>query len=86
MKIIPPIIEIDTHGLTVDQAITRVSGVISKAPEGTYRIKVIHGFHGGTRIKSAIKREFGYGLEPKVIYYSCYCNFSLEKLVILGKI
>ena len=82
MKIIPPKIEIDTHGLTVDQAITRVSGVISKAPEGTYRIKVIHGYNSGTRIKSAIKREFGYGLETKVLRIIPGENEGITELVL----
>ena len=82
MKTIPPIIEIDTHGLTVDQAIVKVSEVVSKAPEGTYRIKVIHGFHGGTRIKSAIKREFGYGLEPKVLRIIPGENEGITELVL----
>jgi len=61
-----PIIEIDCHGMLVDQAIRKIEYTVHTAPAGTYRVRVIHGFNSGTRIKDAILREFGYGLEPKV--------------------
>lgn len=61
-----PIIEIDVHGLTVDQAVQKIDRLVQSADSTVYRIRVIHGYHGGTRIREAIRREFGYGLEPKI--------------------
>lgn len=39
MMIQTPIIEIDVHGLTVEQAITKIEAQIRKAGTGTYRIR-----------------------------------------------
>ena len=61
-----PIMEIDCHGLPADQAIRKIEHAVHTAPAGTYRVRVIHGFNGGTRIRDAVLREFGCGLEPKV--------------------
>ena len=61
-----PIIEIDVHGLTVDQAISKIEDQVKRANASTYRIRVIHGFNRGNNIQQAIYREFGHGLEPKV--------------------
>ena len=61
-----PIIEIDLHGLTVDQAVQRIDAQIKKANASTYRIRIIHGYNRGNNIQQAIYREFGHGLEPKV--------------------
>ena len=60
------IIDLDLHGLGVEEAQTKIENTIKSAGSGVYRIRCIHGFHGGTRIKDMIRREFGFGLEPKV--------------------
>lgn len=62
-----PIIEMDVHGLTVDQAILKIEEQIKKANTSTYRIKVIHGFHRGNRIQHGIYQEIGHGLNPRVL-------------------
>lgn len=62
-----PIIEIDVHGLTVDQAIVRIENEIKNANASTYRIRVIHGFNRGNSIQRGIYREIGHGLNPKVL-------------------
>lgn len=62
----PPIIELDVHGLTVDQAITKIEAQIANATSSTYRIRVIHGFNRGNNIQQGIYREIGHGLNPKV--------------------
>lgn len=61
-----PIIEIDTHGLTVDEAITKIEAAVKSANNSTYRVRVVHGFNRGNAIQRAIYREEGYGLNPKV--------------------
>lgn len=62
-----PFIEIDVHGLYVEEAIAKIENQISKANASTYRIKVIHGFNRGNNIQRAIYREIGHGLNPKVL-------------------
>lgn len=66
MNITSGIIEVDLHGKTVEEAIKAARQAIAKAGSSVYTIRLIHGFNGGTRIKSAVAEEFGYGLEPKV--------------------
>lgn len=60
------IIEIDVHGMNVVDALTSIEREVANAPSGTYRIRVIHGFNNGTRIKDAIVRELGHGIVPKI--------------------
>ena len=60
------ILEIDVHGLNVEEAVAKVMAKVHAAGSSTYRIRVIHGYHGGTRIRSGIQEEFIYGREPKV--------------------
>ncbi|MCD8224962.1 MAG: Smr/MutS family protein [Clostridiales bacterium] len=61
-----PIITIDVHGMTVEKALEVIQKKVNAAGSAVYEVRVIHGFHGGTRIRSAVKEEFGYGREPKV--------------------
>lgn len=61
-----PIIELDVHGCTVEQALQKIQKELVLADNQVYRIRVIHGFHGGTRIRDAVYRELGWGLEPKI--------------------
>lgn len=61
-----PIIEIDLHNYRVEEAIHVISEKLKSAGPNVYRIRLIHGYNGGTRIKSAIREEFGFGREPKV--------------------
>ena len=77
-----PIIEIDCHGLNTEQAVKKVSEAVAKADSSTYRIRVIHGFNSGTRIKSAIKEEFSYGREPKVMRVEPGDNMGITELIL----
>lgn len=61
-----PIIEMDVHGMTSEQAVRKIEEKINKANASTYRIRVIHGFNRGNSIQRAIYREIGHGLNPKV--------------------
>ena len=77
-----PIIEIDVHGLTLDQAIGKIEEQIKKANSGTYRIRVIHGFNRGNHIQRGIYREIGYGLNPKVLRIVGGDNPGITELVL----
>ena len=55
------IIEINVHGKNVEQAIIEIRKSLDSAKADVYRIRVIHGYHGGTRIRDGIWDEFDYG-------------------------
>ena len=49
------IIEMDVHGLNGQQAYEAIIKEVKTAGKAVYRIRVIHGFHGGTRLRSMIR-------------------------------
>lgn len=55
---IDPIIELDVHGMTVTQACVAIDAALRRA-KGAYRIRVIHGFHGGTALRDGIRGRYG---------------------------
>ena len=58
------VITADLHGKTVHQAKVTVDALLRRAGTGTYRIRLIHGSHGGTALRDFIQLE--YGRHPKV--------------------
>ena len=58
------IVIIDLHGKNTYQAQITIHAALRRASAGTYRIRLIHGFHGGTVLRNFIKTE--YGTHPKV--------------------
>ena len=52
------IVELDLHGRTVYQARVAIDAALRRAGRGTYRIRVIHGFHGGTALRDMIRSEY----------------------------
>ena len=76
------IIEVDVHGKTVDEAINEIKKHLNKTGTGTYRIRVIHGYHGGTRIRDGIWDEFSYGREPKVKRITMGDNPGITELIL----
>ena len=55
---IDPIIELDVHGMTVTQACVAIDAALRRA-KGAYRIRVIHGYHGGTALRDGIRGHYG---------------------------
>lgn len=82
MNLTSGIIEIDLHGLRVEEAITKVKREVQKAPGSVYVIRLIHGYHGGTRIKEAIEDEFSYGRGGKVKSVRPGVNPGITELVL----
>ncbi len=76
------IIEIDVHGLNVEEAVAKVAAAVQAAGNSTYRIRVIHGYHGGTRIRSGIREEFSYGREPRVKRIEMGSNQGITELIL----
>ena len=56
-------IELDVHGMTLYQAQIAIDAALRRAG-GAYRIRVIHGFHGGTALRDGIRER--YAAHPKV--------------------
>lgn len=54
----------DLHGKTTYQAKVTVDALLRHASAGTYRLRLVHGFHGGTALRGFIRAE--YGRHPKV--------------------
>lgn len=50
-------IEIDVHGLTREQAFTAIDARLRRA-DGAYRLRVIHGYHGGAVLRDAIRTRY----------------------------
>ena len=76
------VIEIDLHGLRVEEAVRKVRSEVSKASGSVYTIRVIHGYHGGTNIRSAIMDEFSYGRNDKVKKVRPGSNPGITELVL----
>lgn len=52
------ILTIDLHGCTVVQAKAAIDAQLRRARPGTYRIRLIHGYHGGTALRDMIRRDY----------------------------
>ena len=51
------ILELDIHGMTRAQAKTFLESRILRADKSVYRIRVIHGYNGGTELRDLVRRE-----------------------------
>lgn len=51
------ILEIDIHGMTRRQAKEFLEMRVKRAGRDVYRIRVIHGFHGGTELRDMVRQE-----------------------------
>lgn len=58
------VIETDVHSLTCIQATTAIDALLRRAGSGVYRIRIIHGYRGGTALRDEIRRR--YRSHPKV--------------------
>jgi hypothetical protein len=52
-------ITIDIHGYTVDEAKREIERTIAKSDKNVTEIVVIHGYHGGSRLKDLIQNPNG---------------------------
>ena len=58
------ILTVDLHGCTVYQAKIAIDAQLKRA-KGVYRIRLIHGCHGGTALRDMLRGE--YAKHPKVL-------------------
>ena len=59
------VITADLHGKTVHQAKVTVDALLRRAGIGTYRIRLIHGSHGGTALRDFIRVEYAHHSKVK---------------------
>ena len=73
------IIELDVHGMTLYQAKVVIDSKLRRSA-GAYRIRVIHGYHGGTSLRDGIRKE--YAKHPKVLRIELGLNPGETDLVL----
>lgn len=74
------VLELDLHGCTVYQAEIAIDAALRRAKAGTYRIRLIHGYQGGTALKSMILTR--YRSHPKVLRLEMGMNQGQTDLVL----
>ena len=60
MKTIPQsgVITVDLHGKNTYQVGVTVDAMLRRANNGTYRLRLIHGHHGGTAIRDFLRDTY----------------------------
>ena len=56
--------EIDIHRMTKVQAIAAIDAKLKRADKSVYSIRIVHGYHGGTVLRDAVRAR--YAGHPKV--------------------
>ena len=74
------IIEVDIHGMTCQQAKVCLESSLRRASAGVYRIRVIHGYHGGTQLQQLVRGEIA--KNPKVLRYEVGLNPGETDLIL----
>lgn len=74
------ILELDVHSMTKVQAKIAVDAKLRRAGSGVYRIRIIHGYHGGTALRDMIRLE--YAGNPKVKRIELGLNQGVTDLVL----
>ena len=74
------IIELDLHGMNTHQAKIAIDSKLKRAKAGTYRIRLIHGYHGGTALRDMIRKN--YRSHPKILRIELGLNPGETDLVL----
>ena len=74
------IVKLDLHGKNTYQARVALDAMLRRARCGTYRIRCIHGCHGGTALRDMIRSE--YARHPKVIRLEAGADGGTTDLVL----
>ena len=59
------ILELDLHGRNTYQAKIAIDSTLKRAKGGTYRVRLIHGYRGGTVLRDMIRES--YRSHPKIL-------------------
>lgn len=74
------ILEMDVHNMTAYQAKTTIDYQLKAVDHSVYRIRIIHGFHGGTTLKKLITEEYSH--HRKVLRIERGINAGVTDLVL----
>ena len=74
------IVELDLHGMNTYQAKIAIDSQLKRAKAGVYRIRLIHGYHGGTALRDMIRQT--YRSHPRVIRIELGLNRGETELVL----
>ena len=50
--------EVDIHGMTKAQAFTAIDAKLRRSKGAVYTLRIIHGYHGGTILRDAIRSHY----------------------------
>lgn len=73
------IIEIDVHGMNTYQAKICLLSALKRS-RGAYRIRVIHGYHGGTALRELVRHEIA--ADARVLRWEAGLNQGETDLVL----
>lgn len=76
------VIEVDLHGMTVEEAKKCIDSKLRATGKSVYRLRLVHGYHGGTGIKSMIREEYSYGRDERVLRVEGGWNDGITELVL----
>ena len=79
-SVLSGICEINLHGMKAETAKRAVEHAVLKADGSVYRIRVIHGFHGGTVLRDLVRKH--YVSHPKVKRIEIGMNQGETELVL----
>ena len=74
------IVEVDIHGMTRYQAKICLDNQLKKAKKDTYRLRVIHGYQGGTQLRDLVRKE--YSRHSKVLRVEIGLNQGSTDLIL----
>ena len=74
------ILELDLHGRNTYQAKIAIDSALKRAKAGTYRIRLIHGYHGGTALRDMIRAQ--YRSHPRILRMELGLNPGETDLVL----
>ena len=76
----PGVVTVDLHGKTVYQAKVTVDALLRRAGVGTYRLRLVHGCHGGTALRDMIRTE--YARHPRILRLETSADGGTTDLVL----
>ena len=62
-----PFVQVDLHGLRQEEAIRVIDRAIAAAGPTTYQLRLIHGYHRGTSLRTMIRDWYQYDARIKRI-------------------
>ena len=73
-------VTVDLHGMNQAQAQAAVDAALRRAGRSVYRLRVIHGYHGGSALGEMVRRR--YRSHPKVLRLELGLNPGATDLVL----